>query len=144
MMRFFGGARARRNADGDERGRRPLADPGYVQAVLAQLTAVFDQALDLLKAIGIDPDKDVDTLTFADVVGYFTDERPDDPRIRAGALLLSAGHPRGRVVFQVFVDDADRVCGDASGTPYGRRVIAGRLDDELNDYLGGGELLIFQ
>jgi hypothetical protein len=77
------------------------------------------------------------------VVGYFTDERPDDPHIKAGALL-SAGHPRGRVVFQVFLDDADRVCGDASGTPYGRRVIASRLDDELNDYLGGGDLLIFQ
>ena len=140
MMRFFGGARARRNADGDERGSRPLADPGYVQDVLAQLTTVFDQALDLPRRRS----HAVDTLTFGDVVGYFTDERPDDPRIKAGALLLSAGHPQGRVVFQVFLDDADRVCGDASGTPYGRRVIAGRLDDELNDYLGGGELLIFQ
>jgi hypothetical protein len=77
------------------------------------------------------------------VVGYFTDERPDDPQIKAGALL-SAEHPRGYVVFQVFLDDDDRVCGDASGTPYGRRVIAGRLDGELNDYLGGGNLLIFQ
>jgi hypothetical protein len=139
MMRFFGGGRPPRNSDDDERRSRPLADPGYVQAVLAQLTAVFDQTLDLPGGRS----RSVDTLTFADVVGYFTDERPDDPRIKAGALL-SAGHPRGRVIFQVFLDDADRVCGDASGTPYGRRVIAGRLDDELNDYLGGGELLIFQ
>jgi hypothetical protein len=139
MMRFFGGGRSPRNADGGKRGNRPLVDPGYVQAVLAQLTAVFDQALDLPRRRS----SSVDTLTFGDVVGYFTDERPDDPRIKAGALLAAA-HPRGRVVFQVFLDDADRVCGDASGTPYGRRVIAGRLDDELNDYLGGGELLIFQ
>jgi len=139
MMRFFGGARSPRNADGGGRRNRPLADPGYVQDVLAQLTAVFDQALDLPRRRS----QAVDTLTFGDVVGYFTAERPDDPRIKAGALL-SAGHPRGRVVFQVFLDDADRVCGDASGTPYGRRVIAGRLDDELNDYLGGGDLLIFR
>jgi hypothetical protein len=133
-MRFFGSTRS-----ADERGNRPLADPRYVQAVLGQLTAVFDQALELPRRRSAE----VHMLTFGDVAGYFADERPDDPRIKAGALL-SAGHPRGRVVYQVFLDEADRVCGDASGTPYGRRVIAGRLDDELNDYLGGGDLLIFQ
>jgi len=60
------------------------------------------------------------------------------------SLLLSAGQPPGRVVFQVFLDEADQVCGDASGTPYGRRILARHLDAELTDYLGGGDLLIFQ
>jgi hypothetical protein len=127
-MRFSGGA------DGD----RPFSDPGYVQALLAQLAGVFDQAADLRRR-----SQTVDTLTFGDVVGYFTDERPGDPRITSGALL-SAEHPKGRQVFQVFLDDADRVCRDPSGTPYGRRVVARRLDDELTDYLGGGALLIFR
>ena len=127
-MRFSGGA------DGD----RPFSDPGYVQALLAQLAGVFDQAADLRRR-----SQTVDTLTFGDVVGYFTDERPGDPRITSGALLW-AEHPKGRQVFQVFLDDADRVCSDPSGTPYGRRVIARRLDDELTDYLGGGALLIFR
>ena len=86
----------------------------------------------------------VDTLVFGDVVSYFTGERPDDPRIKAGALLLSAGSGPGRVAFQVFLDEADQVCGYASGTPYGRRILARRLDAELTDYLGGGDLLIFQ
>jgi hypothetical protein len=36
------------------------------------------------------------------------------------------------------------VYADPSGTPYGRRIIARRLDDELLGYLGGGELLIFR
>jgi len=116
-MRFSGGA------DGD----RPFSDPGYVQALLAQLAGVFDQAADLRRR-----SQTVDTLTFGDVVGYFTDERPGDPRITSGALL------------SVFLDDADRVCRDPSGTPYGRRVVARRLDDELTDYLGGGALLIFR
>lgn len=128
-MRFFGGAR----------GDRSLADPDHAQAVLAQLAAVFDQALDLPRRRS----QTVDTLTFGDVVGYFTDEHPGDPRITSGALL-AAEHPKGRQVFQVFLDDADQVCSDASGTPYGRRVIARRLDDELTDYLGGGALLIFR
>ena len=132
-MRFFGGP---------PRGRksRPLADPRYVADVLGRLTAVFDQALDLPRRRSVA----VDTLVFGDVVSYFTGERPDDSRIKAGALLLSAGSGPGRVAFQVFLDEADQVCGDASGTPYGRRILARRLDAELTDYLGGGDLLIFQ
>ena len=85
----------------------------------------------------------VDTLTLASAISYFTGQRPADPRVRASALL-SAAHPRGHLVFQVFLDEADRVCADASGTPYGRQVIARRLDGELLDYLGGGNLLIFR
>jgi hypothetical protein len=85
----------------------------------------------------------VDTLTLAGAISYFTGQRPADPRVRANALL-SAAHPRGYLVFQVFLDEADRVCADASGTPYGRQVIARRLDGELLDYLGGGDLLIFR
>jgi hypothetical protein len=85
----------------------------------------------------------VDTLTLGDVTGYFAGKRPEDPRVRASALL-SAAHPRGHLVFQVFLDEADRVCAGASGTPFGRQVIARRLDDDLLDYLGGGTLLIFR
>jgi hypothetical protein len=134
-MRFFGGP-AR------ERKSRLLADPRYVADVLGRLTAVFDQALDLPRRRSVT----VETLTFGDVVSYFTSERPDDPQIKAGALLLSAepGPGPGRVAFQVFLDEADQVCGDASGTPYGRRILARRLDAELTDYLGGGDLLVFQ
>ena len=132
-MRIFGGAPR-------ERKSRPLADPRYVADILGRLTAVFDQALDLPGRRSVA----VDTLVFGDVVSYFTGERPDDPRIKAGALLLSAGSGPGRVAFQVFLDEADQVCGDASGTPYGRRILARRLDAELTDYLGGGDLLIFQ
>lgn len=101
-MRFFGGAPR-------ERESRPLSDPRYVADVLGRLTAVFDQALDLPRRRSVA----VDTLVFGDVVSYFTGERPDDPRVRAG-------------------------------TPYGRRILARRLDAELTDYLGGGDLLIFQ
>ncbi len=137
-MRRFRGRRSP-GGEGDDHADRSFADPGYVQAVLGQLTAVFDQALDLPRGRS----QTVEVLTFGDVAGYFTDERPGDPRIRAGALL-SAGHPTGRVVFQVFLDGDDRLCRDPSGTPYGRRVIAGRLDDELIDFLGGGDLLIFR
>jgi hypothetical protein len=85
----------------------------------------------------------VDTLTLAAVTGYFTGQCPADPRVKASALL-DAARPCGHLVFQVFLDEADRVCADTSGTPYGRQVIARCLDSELLDYLGGGNLLIFR
>lgn len=84
-----------------------------------------------------------DVLTFPDVVAYFADKRPDDPRIRAGALL-SRGHPKGRLIFQVFLNEDDNLCKDESGRPYGRRLIARRLDDELAARFGTNELLIFR
>jgi hypothetical protein len=82
-------------------------------------------------------------LTLREVTTYFAGQRPGDPRVRAGALL-AAPDPGGRQVFQVFLDAADRLCADASGAPYGRRVLVRRLDDDLLDYLGGGNLLIFR
>jgi hypothetical protein len=85
----------------------------------------------------------IDVLTFPDVVAYFADKRPGDPRIRAGALL-SRSHPKGRLIFQVFLGEDDKLCSDASGRPYGRRLIARRLDDELAARFGTKELLIFR
>jgi hypothetical protein len=82
-------------------------------------------------------------LTLREVTTYFAGQRPGDPRVRAGALL-AAPDPGGRQVFQVFLDAADRLCADASGAPYGRRILVRRLDDDLLDYLGGGNLLIFR
>jgi hypothetical protein len=111
-----------------------VTDPGLP----GQLTAAFAEPP------GRPDPAAVDALTLHDVATYFAGQRPGDPRVKAGALL-SVPHPDGgRQVFQVFLDAADRVCGDASGAPYGRRVIARRLDDDLLDYLGGGSLLIFR
>jgi hypothetical protein len=111
-----------------------VTDPGLP----GQLTAAFAEPP------GRPDPAAVDALTLHDVTTYFAGQRPGDPRVKAGALL-SVQHPDGgRQVFLVFLDAADRVCADASGAPYGRRVIARRFDDDLLDYLGGGGLLIFR
>jgi hypothetical protein len=119
----------------------PDTDPGSAvtdPGLPGQLTAAF------AAPTGRPDPAAVDTLTLRDVTTYFSGQRPGDPRVKAGALL-SVPHPDGgRYVFQVFLDATDRVCADASGAPYGRRVIARRLDDDLLDYLGGGGLLIFR
>jgi hypothetical protein len=85
----------------------------------------------------------VDELSFADVVGYFAEQHPGDPRIEAGALLCQP-HPKGQLVFLVFLDGKDRPCRDASGTPYGRRMVAASFDAELTGRLRGDQMLIFR
>ena len=137
-MRFFHGGRPPGNPGVERRDRLcglPVTDAGLP----GQLAAAFSEPPGRRRRRPVT----VEVLTLGDVTGYFAGQRPADPRIRAGALL-SAAHPRGRLVFQVFLDEADRVCAGPSGAPYGRQVIAGHLDDELLDYLGGGDLLIFR
>lgn len=134
-MRFFRARSPGHEAgEKDDRASGPaVTDPGLP----ARLTAAFAEPP------GRPRPGAVDTLTLRDVTAYFASQRPGDPRVTAAALL-SVPHPGGRQVFQVFLDAADRVCADPSGAPYGRRVIARRLDDDLLDYLGGGGLLIFR
>jgi hypothetical protein len=144
-MRFFRGARSPGNTAGGQGDRvcgppvtdpvcgPPVTDPG----LSGQLTAAFAEPPGRPRPAA------ADTLTLREVTTYFAGQRPGDPRVKAGALL-SVPDPDGRQVFQVFLDAADRLCADASGVPYGRRVIARRLDDDLLDYLGGGNLLIFR
>lgn len=80
-------------------------------------------------------------LTLREVVAYFTDKHPGEPQVQAGALLANP-HPKGFLIFQVFLDHAGKVCVDGNGAPYGRRTVARQLDDELTARLGEQELLI--
>jgi hypothetical protein len=162
-MRFFRHARSPGHEAGERSDRvrdLPVTDsspgPGATDAVPDRPVAdsvpgraVTDPGLPgLLAAAFADPPgrprpDALDVLTLREVTTYFAGQRPGDPRVRAGALL-AAPDPGGRQVFQVFLDAADRLCADASGAPYGRRILVRRLDDDLLDYLGGGNLLIFR
>ncbi len=85
----------------------------------------------------------VEVLTFADVVGYFAKQHPSDPRVSAGALVRTP-HPKGQLIFQVFLDQGDQVCCDAHGTPYGRRLIASSLDLELTSKFSDHDTVVFR
>lgn len=124
------------NDNRDESGDLKIAAAG---ALLWQAIDFFDKTFNLPPR----RPKVVDLLTLRDVVAYFTDKHPADARIKAGALL-ARGHPKGHLVFQVFLDGDDKPCKDASGKPYGRRLIARQFDDELAGRLGTKELLIFR
>ncbi len=87
----------------------------------------------------------IDVLTFHDVVRYFIESRPADPRIAAGALLRQRRRYTTRYL-QFFIDDNDRPVLNNSGIVYGRALEAARVDEELAAAFVGHDnhLLIFR
>jgi hypothetical protein len=120
-----------------EEGTRRV-DPQQLASLLGVLAGLFEKLPAPRRKPGV-----VESLSFADVVGYFTEQHPGDARIAAGAMVCRP-HPRGTLVFLVFLDEQDRPCNDPSGAPYGKRMVAACLDDELLDRLNGKQLLIFR
>jgi hypothetical protein len=113
-----------------------IGDP-VLHTTLQWLTDVFD-------SIKIKPRlRVVRIIDLEDAVRYFAENHPGDPKIAAGALLRLP-HPRGHLLFQVFLDDVDRVCLDESGHPYGRRLVAKSLGRELGQRLAETDLVIFR
>lgn len=86
-----------------------------------------------------------DMLSFRDVVQYFTDSRPADPGIVAGALLRQGRGRKARYV-HVFLDNADQSVADRDGVLFGRVVRAAQVDDELAAAFGRGDndLVVFR
>ena len=149
-----GGSNGAAAAETDSTGGSTPVDAPGAQVPPGRRDRVFDadQFAALLRVLGEWGDKlriprrrpgVIDELSFADVVAYFTEQHPGDPRISAGALICQP-HPKGRLVFQVFLDERDRPCLDPSGAPYGRRLVAGSFDDELTRRLRGDQMLIFR
>jgi hypothetical protein len=87
----------------------------------------------------------VGMLTFREVVRYFTENRPADPRVAGGALLRRRGRMSSQYV-QVFLDASDQPLADTQGAAYGRVIRADRVDDALATAFGrrGNDLVIFR
>lgn len=82
-------------------------------------------------------------VAFRDVIRYFQEEQPNDFAIAAGALLRRRA-ANGVVLYQVFLDDKDRIVIGERGKPLGRAVRAREIDDELNHRFGRTDLIIFR
>jgi hypothetical protein len=84
----------------------------------------------------------IDTLTLENVISFFA-KAPTDPQIAAGALLRRP-RPSGYYVLQLFLDESDEVCVDSYGQPYGRVVLARKLDAELAERFSEADLILFR
>jgi hypothetical protein len=86
----------------------------------------------------------LDSVDLDEVIRYFADDHPGDPRIRAGALVR-LGHPKGSQLFQVFMDGEYQICADQQERPYGRRMVVKSLGPELEEKLAAGNgVVIFR
>lgn len=82
-------------------------------------------------------------ITYEDVIKYFITDRPNDPRIRKGAILREH-HPQGYHLAQVFMDKNNQVVFSSNRVPYGRQLVARQLDEELLEIFGNKKLIIVE
>jgi hypothetical protein len=80
-------------------------------------------------------------ITYEDAIKYFVSDRPNDPRVNRGAILRKP-HPQGYHLIQMFLDENNDLLCDSFGKPYGRQLVAKRLDEELHDYFGDKDLIL--
>ncbi len=84
-------------------------------------------------------------LTYTAAIEYFVKERPDDPRIKRGALLRHRvpGESGVRII-QVFLDKNNQPVTGPDRRPYGRQLKVRTLDEELHNAFGKTDLIIVE
>jgi len=82
-------------------------------------------------------------ITYEDTIKYFITDRPNDPRIKKGAILRQP-HPQGYHLAQVFLDKNNQVVLSPNGVPYARQLVARELDEELLEIFGNKKLIIVE
>ncbi len=72
------------------------------------------------------PQVEISTATYSDIVGYFVDDRPEDDRIVAGALLrrTRSNSDAGILLVQSFLDSNKNPVYGSAKKPYGRLILA--------------------
>jgi hypothetical protein len=87
--------------------------------------------------------EEVAVLTFRDVVTWVTKNRPNDKRVVKAAILRETSR-RSLKVTTVFLDKDGQLVSGASGIPLGRAQRVGRLDQELEEFFGKRDMVLFE
>lgn len=104
------------------------------------LTALAETLNNLVKLLPVEPDT-VNVLTYKEAMEYFVIEKPLQPEEIKGALLRQP-HSKGYLITQVFIDDKNDLICRQDGSPYGRKLVAKNLDNELLENFGNTNLII--
>jgi len=102
--------------------------------------SAFSKFGDLLRDVLKIPEV-IPLITYEDAIKYFVSDRPSDPRVNRGAILRKP-HPLGYHIIQMFLDENNELVCDSFGKPYGRQLVARKLDEELQDYFGDKDLIL--
>lgn len=85
----------------------------------------------------------LEEITFDEAISYFQSDKPGNANVKKGAIIRQK-HPEGQFLGQVFLDGNNDLICRPDGTPYGRQLVAKKLDKKLNDILGDRELIAFE
>jgi hypothetical protein len=114
---------------------KKLLSHEFNQDIFAQLGELWRDLLTLPDIIPL--------ITYEEAITYFVSNRPNDPRIKRGAILRQP-HPRGHHIVQMFLDTNNELVCDSAGKPYGRQLVALKLDEELLDTFGNKNVIIVE
>jgi len=85
----------------------------------------------------------VPVMTYEAAIKYFVTDRPSDPRVEKGAILRQP-HAQGYHLGQMFLDSNNDLVRCSDGKPYGRQLVAKKLDEELLDVFGTKNLIVVE
>ncbi len=82
-------------------------------------------------------------VTYKEVIQYFITDRPSNPSVKKGAIIRQP-HQEGQELIQIFLDRNNEIVSASNKRPYGRKLVAKQLDDELKDSFGNKNLIIVE
>ena len=85
----------------------------------------------------------VEILNYSEVIDYFVKDKPTNLRIVKGAILR-ASHPAGELITQVYLDEDNHLVDEEKKQVCGRRLIAKKLDKELEYAFAGKSMIIVE
>lgn len=108
---------------------------GEVQRIVGEFNKCLPRILGIPEVL--------EGLTFEEAISYFQSDRPGTPNLKKGAIIRQE-HPEGQILGQVFLDEKNNLVCRSNGIPYGRQLIAKKLDKKLTDVLGNQELVAIE
>lgn len=86
----------------------------------------------------------VEAMSYDEALKYFIQERPkDNQKIKKGAIFRKKQQD-GYFLMWAFLDKDEEFVLDDEGNPYGRQMIVHKLDKELTETFGDGDLIIVE
>lgn len=84
----------------------------------------------------------VDYIDYDELIGYFATNKPDHEKIKKYCLLREINRSSWMYT-QCFLDEENNPIKNKSGNIYGRKIIALKSDDEINDLFKDLNIVIF-
>lgn len=80
-------------------------------------------------------------MTYKSAIEYFVTNRPTSLTVKKAAMLKE-DHPQGYLVSQVFLDENNEIVCQPNGSPYGRKAIVQRFDEEMADAFRDKDMIV--